>query len=219
MTWEYYEDPRPDVQALVSVRGRRCLDVGCAAGALAAALKAAGAAHVAGIEIDPRAAARARPRVDVLVEGSVVDCALPFRNGEFDYIIFADVLEHLRDPDATLQRTLPYLAPHGRVVVSVPNTRFYLVLARLVFDRWAYTDAGVRDRDHVRLFTRRSLERMLAANGLAIERLSRNFRLLEDQRQIGRVAALATRVARRTIAPALAPDLMAYQYIVVARKA
>jgi SAM-dependent methyltransferase len=181
-------------------------------------LKAAGAAHVAGIEIDPEAAARARPRVDVLVEGSVLDCGLPFGDGEFDYIIFADVLEHLRDPDAALQRTLPHLAPDGRLVVSVPNMRFYLVLARLVFDRWAYTDAGVRDRDHVRLFTRRSLERMLAANGLVIERLSRNFRLLDDQRQIGRMAALATRVASRTIAPALAPDLLAYQYVAVARR-
>ena len=51
------------------------------------------------------------------------------------------------------------------------------------------------------IFTRRSLERMLAAHGLMIERMQRNFRLFDDQSQIGRDRALATRVVRATIAP------------------
>ncbi|MGH6886708.1 MAG: methyltransferase domain-containing protein, partial [Geminicoccales bacterium] len=73
MSWAYHEDPRPDVQALVDPRGLRCLDVGCGAGALGAALKAAGALHVAGIELHEHAAERARERLDVLVVGNVVD--------------------------------------------------------------------------------------------------------------------------------------------------
>jgi 2-polyprenyl-3-methyl-5-hydroxy-6-metoxy-1,4-benzoquinol methylase len=218
MSWSYYADPRPDIQALISARGSRVLDVGCGAGALAAALKAAGAAYVAGIEFDRRAAASARSVVDLLVEGSVLDAPLPFAAGEFDWLIFADVLEHLPDPDRALTRCLPYLTPEGRVVVSVPNSRFYLVLLRLMLDRWSYTDSGVRDRTHLRIFTRRSLERMLARHGLAIELLTRNFRLFEDQSRIGRVGALATRIVRATVAPTLMPDLMAFQYVVVARQ-
>lgn len=219
MTWSYYEDPRPDVQALIDPAGRRCLDVGCGSGALGNALKVRGAAHVAGIELNVAAAAHARQRLDRLVEGSVLDCGLPFTPGEFDIIVFADVLEHLPDPDAALARCLPYLAAGGTVVVSVPNTRFYLVLARLLVDRWEYADHGVRDRTHLRLFTRRSLERMLAAHGLIIERMERNFRLLDDQSEIGRIGAVATRVVRATIAPLLFRDLMAYQYVVLARRA
>jgi hypothetical protein len=95
--------------------------------------------------------------------------------------------------------------------------RFYLVLLRLMVDRWAYTDSGVRDRTHLRIFTRRSLVRMLADEGLTVERLERNYRLVEDQSQIGRVGALSTRIATKTIAPLLFRDLMAYQYLVVAR--
>ena len=53
------------------------------------------------------AAARARERLDVVVEGSVLDAPLPFAAGEFDLIVFADVLEHLPDPDAALARCLP----------------------------------------------------------------------------------------------------------------
>jgi 2-polyprenyl-3-methyl-5-hydroxy-6-metoxy-1,4-benzoquinol methylase len=217
MSWTYFDDPRPDIQGLIEPRGKRILDVGCGAGALSAALRRAGARHLAGIELDPAAAATARQVVDVLVEGSVLDASLPFQEREFDYLIFADVLEHLPDPDRALTRLLPLLSVEGRVIVSVPNMRFYLVLLRLITGRWSYTDSGVRDRTHLRVFTRFSLEQMLGRHGLEIETLSRNFRLFEDQSQIGPVGALATRIARATIAPWLFPDLMAYQYVALGR--
>ena len=97
--------------------------------------------------------------------------------------------------------------------------RFYLVLLRLIADRWEYADAGVRDRTHVRVFTSRSLEGMLRAHGLRIERMERNFRLLDDQSQIGRFGALGTRAARAAFGRWLFRDLTAYQYVAVARRA
>jgi SAM-dependent methyltransferase len=218
VSWDYYEDPRPDIQAVVLAAGRRVLDVGCAGGALAAALKKAGAAYVAGIEQHPAAAAKARGRLDAVVEGDILTTPLPFAAGEFDYIIFGDVLEHLSDPERAVRRVLPYLTQTGRVVASVPNIRFYVVLLRLLVDRWAYTDHGIRDRTHLRIFTRRSLEAMLSSCGLLVERIERNYRLVEDQSRIGRVGAAATRLARATVAPILFRDLMAFQYVVVARR-
>ena len=217
MTWPYGDDPRPDIQRLVDAAGRRILDVGCGNGALGSALKAAGADHVAGIESHPGAADRARAALDVLVEGDLLEVGLPFEPQEFDYLIFADVLEHLPDPDQALDRLLPFLKDDGRVIVSVPNMRFYLVLLRLALNRWSYTDTGVRDRTHLRIFTSGSLEQMLAAHGLALERVERNYRLFDDQSRIGRAGELATRVARRTLAPLIFRDLMAYQLIVVVR--
>jgi len=217
VSWDYHGDPRPDVQAVVSVVGRRILDVGCAGGMLGAALKASGAAFVAGVERHAEAAAHARPLLDTLVEGDLLTAALPFGPASFDYVLFADVLEHLPEPEAALRRYLPLLAPDGRVVVSVPNMRFYWVLLRLLVDRWEYTDSGVRDRTHLRIFTRRSLIALLASAGLQVERLVRNYRLLEDQSRIGRAGAAATHVAR-ALAPFVAPDLLAFQYVAVARR-
>ena len=219
MSTDYYRDPRPDVQGLVEPGGRRFLDVGCGAGALGGALKAAGAAWVAGVEAHPGAAAEARGRLDLLVEGDLTRVALPFSPAEFDYVLFADVLEHVADPEAVVRRYLPYLSPSGRVIVSVPNMRFYSVLLRLAADRWAYTDSGVRDRTHLRIFTRRSLEAMLRAAGLRVERLERNVRLFEDQSRIGRAGAVATRLVRALVAPWLFRDLLAFQYVAVARRA
>lgn len=213
----YYGEPRADVAALIAAAGRDVLDVGCGEGALALGLKRAGARWVVGIELDASAAAVAREGIDLVLEGDAATVPLDFPEASFDYLIFADTLEHMPEPERVLARMLPLLRPEGRVIVSVPNIRFYLVLGRLVFDRWAYTDAGVRDRTHLRIFTRRSLERMLAGHGLAIERLERNYRLFEDQSEIGRLGSFATRVVK-AVAPLLFPDLMAYQYIAVARR-
>jgi 2-polyprenyl-3-methyl-5-hydroxy-6-metoxy-1,4-benzoquinol methylase len=194
------------------------LDVGCGEATLAASLRADGADYVAGIELHGPAAATARSRLDLLVEGSVVDVELPFEPDSFDYLIFADVLEHLPDPDAALRRCLPLLKPGGRVIISVPNWRFYTVLLRLIVDRWSYTDAGVRDRTHLRVFTRHSLLAFVRRNGLELEQLGRNLRLIEDQSQIGRLGALATRISNATLGRWVAPDLLAYQYVVLAQK-
>jgi hypothetical protein len=59
---------------------------------------------------------------------------------------------------------------------------------------------------------------MLNEAGLEVESLSRNYRLLEDQSQIGRVGALATRLSNATIARWLFRDLMAFQYVAVSRR-
>lgn len=215
----YYAEPREDIQALVRVDGCAVLDVGCGAGALSAALKRRGASHTVGIEFDPVAAAAAREILDQVIQGDITTMPLPFSAGEFDVLIFADVLEHLANPDAVLTRCLPYLAPDGQVVISVPNMRFYLVLLRLVLDRWAYTASGVRDRTHLRIFTRHSLGALLRRHQLAPERWHRNFRLFEDQSSIGALGAVATRLLRRFVAPKLAPELFTYQYVVVSRRA
>src|SRR4051794_37422602 len=61
-----YTGARPEVQALVPRQARRILDLGCAAGALGAALKSSLGAAVTGVELDPahaRDAARVLDRV------------------------------------------------------------------------------------------------------------------------------------------------------------
>src|ERR1700712_3242576 len=66
-----YEGARPEVQALVPREARRVLDLGCAAGALGAALKERQAIEVVGVELDPDYAAEAARRLDRVVTGDV----------------------------------------------------------------------------------------------------------------------------------------------------
>lgn len=73
--------------------------------------------------------------------------------GTFDLLLFLDVLEHLRSPEDTLRRYVRLMRPGGCVIVSVPAVSYIGVsLPLLLRRRFTYTDAGVLDRTHTRLF-------------------------------------------------------------------
>lgn len=163
----YFHHGRPEIVARVEPAGKRILDVGCAAGAMGAAMLAAGATEVVGIEVHAPAAAIARGRL-TSVFGYDVDRLpeLPFPPGYFDVITLADVLEHLRDPAAVLRHLRHWLAGDGRIVCSLPNVRHESVLLPLlVHGQWDYVEAGILDRTHLRFFTLTSMLRMLREAG------------------------------------------------------
>jgi len=154
-----YENPRPDVQAMVPASARRVLDLGCSSGALGAALKAARPGlEVVGVELDPDYAADAAARLDRVVCADVAELAarpdLDADLGRFDCFVCADVLEHLVDPWGVLEGYLRLLEPGGHLVVSVPNVRYwetFWTLAR--HGHWPRRAMGLFDRTHLRWFT------------------------------------------------------------------
>jgi len=167
----YYQFSRPEVVARVRPAGQRILDVGCAAGAMGAAMLAAGAAEVAGIEVHPPAAGLARSRLSAVYGYDLDELPeLPYPDGYFDVITAADVLEHVRDPAALLRHLRRWLSAAGRLVCSIPNVRHQSVLLPLlVHGRWDYAEAGILDRTHLRFFTVESMRRLLAEAGFVAE--------------------------------------------------
>lgn len=146
---------------------KRVLDVGCATGYLARALISRGCT-VSGFEADPAAAEEARPLLDKLVVGDVeeVDLAAAFGAGNFDVVVFGDVLEHLRDPLTVLRRATRLLAPGGTVVASIPNVAHGSVRLALLHGRFDYQPLGLLDFSHLRFFTKASIETLFADAGL-----------------------------------------------------
>ena len=134
----------------------RILDVGTASGYLGKVLRERGH-YVAGIEKDATAAARARNYYDSLQVADVESFEFPYKH-EFDYILFADVLEHLRDPSAVLRACTPALKESGKIIISVPNVANIIVRLSLLLGRFDYMDRGILDRTHLRFFTLKSLE-------------------------------------------------------------
>ncbi len=145
------------------------LDVGCAEGDLARALRARGC-RVSGVEVDPEAAERARPDLERLVVGDVATLDLEAELGAaaYDVLVLGDVLEHLADPAGALRRCLPLLREDGDVVISVPNVAHGALRLALLQGRWRYTDTGLLDATHLRFFTRDSFLRMVADAGLEV---------------------------------------------------
>lgn len=169
----YYSHPRPEVRRLLPGSVRRVLDVGCAAGALGAALKAERPGlEVFGIEPTARAALWASKRLDGVLHGDAATVELPFPEAYFDCLVFADSLEHMSASDQVLRRLLSYLQPGGYVVLSVPNIRHYDISGPLLRDgTFTYQDAGILDRTHLRFYTYRELETLLEDMGLNWEAL------------------------------------------------
>jgi SAM-dependent methyltransferase len=137
----------------------KILDVGTASGYLGKIWTARGHS-VAGIEFDAATAEKARSYYDSFQIADLETFAFPYRR-EFDYIVFADVLEHLRDPAAVLRRCIPALKESGKIIISVPNVANWIIRLSLLFGKFDYMDRGILDRTHLRFFTLRSLKKLM----------------------------------------------------------
>jgi 2-polyprenyl-3-methyl-5-hydroxy-6-metoxy-1,4-benzoquinol methylase len=167
----YYEHERPEVMEMVPNVSRRILELGCASGMLGAALKRRQDCHFTGVESCEEPARRARARLDrvIVADCEALDPDALFEPQEFDCLIAADVLEHLRDPEALLRRLQVCLAPEASIVVSIPNVRHAGVLQGAVEGYWTYRKDGILDRTHLRFFTRREIFDMFTRLGFEVE--------------------------------------------------
>jgi 2-polyprenyl-3-methyl-5-hydroxy-6-metoxy-1,4-benzoquinol methylase len=136
--------------------------------------------HVVGIEYEPALAHQARERLDAVVEGDVEAMARDGLDpgGPFDCIVFADVLEHLRDPWSVVRWGEHHLVADGVMVVSVPNVRHLETFWQLIVRRrWPYHEVGIFDRTHLRFFTRNNLPGLFEGTPLRIAEIHRTFLL------------------------------------------
>ena len=207
-----YTGVRPEILAAVPDDSVAVLDVGCADGSLGAALRQRPGVSVTGIEADPGLASRARERLDEVLAVDLDDLeavrtALAGRS--FDCLVVADVLEHLRDPWATLEVLTASLAPGGRAVLSVPNVGHVSTLWSVVVrGTWPRRERGLHDSTHLRWFGRNDLDDLVRAGGLRTLEVRPTYRFVD--RPTPRNAA-----ARRVAVPGLR-RLLAYQFVVLA---
>lgn len=84
----------------------------------------------------------------------------------YQYIIFADVLEHLRDPKTVLEKCKSVLAENGRILISIPNVTHNSIIIDMLNDKFEYDEAGLLDRTHIHFFSYPSFSKMVAESGL-----------------------------------------------------
>jgi 2-polyprenyl-3-methyl-5-hydroxy-6-metoxy-1,4-benzoquinol methylase len=167
----YYDHKRLEMLPFVPSTAKRILDVGCGAGAFASELARRVPAEFWGIELNAATVARASTVFHRIITGDAYLVAVELPDHYFDCIICNDVLEHVVEPIALLEKLRGKLAPGGIIVASVPNVRYVKNLYHLLAQKdWEYQDEGIRDRTHLRFFTRRSMTRSLTSAGWRILR-------------------------------------------------
>lgn len=97
----FYDRFRANGFDLESLRGKRCIDVGCGGGRLSIAMARLGAAEVIGCDISEEGLQDARRRAKDLLNirferASVLE--LPFEDESFDFVLCNGVLHHTPDP-------------------------------------------------------------------------------------------------------------------------
>lgn len=142
------------------------LEVGCAYGLFAAHALARGW-DVQAMDVSAAAVAHTRTRLGIDVHRGLVDDA-PVEPASLDVVVAWDVIEHVPDPRAFVDRVCSWLVPGGTLALSLPNVASWP--ARLLRDRW-WT---LRPTEHIWHFTPRTLARTLHEAGLEHVALTAN---------------------------------------------
>ena len=161
---------REDLAAKVLPGMTAVLDVGCSRGSTAPALRSRGVTRIVGIEPDAEDAAEAARHYDLVLTARLEQVAEDLR-GQFDAVLFGDVLEHLEDPSDALVRIRPWLKPAGRVIASVPNVGHWSVIDDLLRGRFDYVPYSLLSGTHIRFFTRRTVEDLFEASGYRVREI------------------------------------------------
>jgi 2-polyprenyl-3-methyl-5-hydroxy-6-metoxy-1,4-benzoquinol methylase len=166
---DYYELSRSETLAHLPGPYGRVLDIGCAGGGAARALRAGGATWITGIEMLAEPAAAAALLYDEVLVGDAL-AELPRASGPFDTILCYDVLEHLYDPLAMLRALRAAAVREGRLHVSTPNASHISLLRDLIVrGTFGYEPSGHRDATHIRWFTRRDIVALVGEAGWQVE--------------------------------------------------
>ena len=139
------------------------LDLGCGDGRLAAELRAD---RLTAADVSPVALRRARENVPRarLVE-LTPDAPLPLDDTSFDLVLCAETLEHVRDVQLLLSEARRVLRPGGTLAASTPAYG-RATAVRAVVSGWERVLDPLSP--HLRLFSRRSLERLLGEMGFSV---------------------------------------------------
>lgn len=147
----------------------KVLDIGCAGGYLGEYLIKQKKCEVYGIEPDTDSAQDAQQRGYVRIINKNAEEGIAELAGiHFDYIILADVLEHLVEPELVLQKIKNNLAPNGKVIISLPNIAHYSVRLSLLLGRWNMKDCGIMDKTHLHFYTLKTAKMLIERCGLEV---------------------------------------------------
>jgi SAM-dependent methyltransferase len=170
---DYYSNIRLDLINLIDKKSQnlKVLEIGAAYGETLFYLKQNGiASEVVGVDIfeDAKNKQNYKP-LDQFIFGDIEKIDLPEYFQHFDLILLADVLEHLFEPKSVLETLKKYLKEDGKMIISMPNIRYYSALYKIVFKGdFKYEESGIFDYTHVRFYCRKNIQELLETAGYKV---------------------------------------------------
>ncbi len=135
-----------------------------------------------------------------------------FSENTYDYIIIADVLEHLREDEKTLISCRRLLKSGGKCIISVPNIGHASIIGGLLKGRFDYTKEGLLDRTHVHFYTKKSITSLLEKCGFSIAKIDTITRLPEDTEMGDSLTDMPFSIQKQILDT---QDALTYQFILI----
>jgi 2-polyprenyl-6-hydroxyphenyl methylase/3-demethylubiquinone-9 3-methyltransferase len=173
-TFEAWDDAylaRKVLRAVLEEPGvRTVLDAGCGNGQLAARLAGHGL-HVSGFDTSHSGITHARrlaPAVCFEVASVYDDLQEVFGGQSFDACISVEVIEHLYDPGAGVQRIFDVLRPGGLLVLTTPYHGYLKNLALAISGRLDSHFTALWQGGHIKFWSRATLRTLLEDTGFEV---------------------------------------------------
>ncbi len=90
---------------------------------------------------------------------------------KFDVVIMADVIEHLRNPEILIKSAKENLKTGGEIIISTPNIAIWVYRFSLLFGEFNYTEKGILDKTHVKLYTLKTIRNLVIECGLEVQEI------------------------------------------------
>lgn len=165
----YFGEARSDyIGQLPESQTASILEIGCGNGATGALALASGkCGEYIGVEVFEPMATKASAVLTKVHLGNVETMELPYAAGHFDALVMSEVLEHLVNPEAVVEKIIGLIKPGGYIFASSPNIAHWRLIARLIKGRFEYENQGIMDESHVHWFTPGSFEAMFNKHGVS----------------------------------------------------
>ena len=197
---------------------KKVIEFGCAAGHMSKVLKEQYLCEIVGLEINKEDAEKAAIYCKEVIVGDIesFDWCEKLSGSSFDVAIFADVLEHLKDPKTVLAKVKSFLNENGYILVSVPNIANISIRLELLLGSFEYEELGILDDTHLKYYTLKSLIRMIEDAGFYVDSLDYTLKDLPISIIKDTLKVLDLTPTKKTIDELSGIESLAYQFIVKA---
>jgi len=196
-------------------KNSKILDVGCASGYFDKVLKEKKGCSIVGIEIDKEDAKEAEKYCDQVIVADVEsqDWERKLTIKKFNHIIFADLLEHLREPEKLLERVKKYLSNQGSILVSIPNIAHVSIRLELLKGDFIPEETGILDNTHLKYFTKDSFLNIAKQVGFDAKWVSQSSFDFPKEQIEKYLSGMGLKVKREALENLNSSDAVALQYI------
>lgn len=155
------------IRTLRGLGAHRILDLGCGNGALARQLAKAGF-ETSGCDADRDGIELARQAGGDFFVASVYDDPRKLDGQNYDAVISTEVIEHLFSPHKLPEFAFPLIKPGGHLLVTTPYHGYLKNLALAALNKWDTHADPFWEGGHIKFFSRKTLEKLLAQSGFSI---------------------------------------------------